>query len=370
MGNVTKRGRRWLGTYRTPDGRRRTRTFVTKVDAERWVAVSTSDIARGIWVDPNAGRETIRHYAERWLVERPRPLRATTEAKYRDLLDRHILPTLGALPLAKLSPARVRTWNAEHARRHPATAAGAYRLLAAIFNTAVADELVPRSPCRVVGASQEHADERPTASIAEVAAAVGACPEHFRLAILLAAWCQLRRGEVLGLQRRDVDPRRGAVSVRRSWAVRADGATVLDKPKTAAAVRTVAVPPNVLPALHGHLDRFAAPGPEGWLFPGREGHPVAPRTLDRAWATARTAIGRPDLRFHDLRHSGLTWAAATGASTAELMRRAGHKSAVTALRYQHATEDRDRALAEALGNLAAQKAVGTVPPPDRDGGAR
>lgn len=63
-------------------------------------------------------------------------------------------------------------------------------------------------------------------------------------------------------------------------------------------------------------------------------------------------IGRNDLRLHDLRHTGLTWSAATGATLAELMHRAGHKSSVAAQRYQHATEDRDRALAHALAELA------------------
>jgi integrase len=56
--------------------------------------------------------------------------------------------------------------------------------------------------------------------------------------------------------------------------------------------------------------------------------------------------------MHELRHSGLTWSAATGARTAELMRRAGHASPAAALRYQHVTEDRDRVLADALADLA------------------
>ncbi|MGH8997619.1 MAG: hypothetical protein ACRDYB_16605 [Acidimicrobiales bacterium] len=57
------------------------------------------------------------------------------------------------------------------------------------------------------------------------------------------------------------------------------------------------------------------------------------------------------LHFHDLRHSGLTWTAATGATLAELMRRAGHATPRAALIYQHATEDRDRVLADALSEL-------------------
>ena len=57
------------------------------------------------------------------------------------------------------------------------------------------------------------------------------------------------------------------------------------------------------------------------------------------------------LRFHDLRHSGLTWTASTGATLAELMRRAGHVTSRAVLIYQHATEDRDRVLADALSEL-------------------
>ena len=84
---------------------------------------------------------------------------------------------------------------------------------------------------------------------------------------------------------------------------------------------------------------------------------MVPSTLDRVWQRARKTVGRPDLFLHDLRHSGLTWAAASGASVAELMRRGGHANPRAALRYQHATEDRDRAIADALAGLALAQAA-------------
>jgi integrase len=62
-------------------------------------------------------------------------------------------------------------------------------------------------------------------------------------------------------------------------------------------------------------------------------------------------VGLRGVRIHDLRHTGATLAAATGASTKELMNRLGHASSDAALRYQHATEDRDRSIAEALSDL-------------------
>jgi integrase len=66
------------------------------------------------------------------------------------------------------------------------------------------------------------------------------------------------------------------------------------------------------------------------------------------------------VHLHDLRHTGLTFAATTGATTAELMRRAGHASADASLKYQHATQDRDRVLANALEDLMASSGVGDL----------
>jgi hypothetical protein len=84
-----------------------------------------------------------------------------------------------------------------------------------------------------------------------------------------------------------------------------------------------------------------------------KGGPLRAFMLHNSWNLARTAVGLEHLHFHDLRHSGNTWAAATGASTRELMVRMGHSSSAAALRYQHATRERDRAIAEALSALAS-----------------
>jgi integrase len=110
----------------------------------------------------------------------------------------------------------------------------------------------------------------------------------------------------------------------------------------------------IVPALEEHLDRCAAGSAEVLLFTGEKGGPLRPHVLQAAWdkARAQTALGH--LHFHDLRHSGNTWAAATGASTAELMGRMGHARAAAALRHQHATADRDRANADALSSLGEQ----------------
>ena len=69
---------------------------------------------------------------------------------------------------------------------------------------------------------------------------------------------------------------------------------------------------------------------------------MRPKTLYAGFGKARTACGMAHIHFHDLRHFSLTMAATSGATTKELMRRGGQSSPAAALRYQHATEEREQ----------------------------
>lgn len=347
-------------------GRVVTRTFQRRKDADAFASTVEADKLRGVVVDPRAGRISLTDYSAMWM-DRRADIRPTTRAKYTHLLDNHILPVLGRHDLGRLAPSSVRGWYMTLRSEHEVTADDAYRLLRAILNTAVADEVIPVSPCKVKSAGQVRSRERPVASVSELQAAVAAAPNRYQLALLLPSWCQLRRGEVLGLQRRDVDLLHATIHVERAWSAPMGKPPTLGPPKTAAGTRTLAVPSNVIPALEWHLEHHVSSEPNAWLFATRNGTALSPRNLNRVWETAREKINRTDLRLHDLRHSGLTWAAASGASIAELMRRGGHSNARAALRYQHATEDRDQVIADALAGLAARAEVVSLKP--RDGRA-
>lgn len=334
-------------------GRVVTRTFRRRRDADAYATTTEADRLTGTALDPRRARTTVKHYAEEWLAGR-RDLAATTTALYQHLLTRHIEPAFGDVELGALSPSRVRSWNAQLASAHPTTAAKAYRLLATVMRAAVADRLLAQNPCQVKGAATERAAERPVATVAEVEALASAMPDHLRLAVLLAAWCQLRRGEILGLRRQDVDAMHGTLSVTMTRTVTIDGKVIEKPPKTEAGHRTVAVPANIRAELERHMATVDVAA-DARAFDDEQA-----RELRAAWAKARRAIGRPELHLHDLRHSGLTWSAATGATLAELMHRAGHRSPTAALRYQHATRDRDRALADALAALATPATVSEI----------
>jgi integrase len=310
-------------------------------------------------VDPRTERISFKSYADQWLNHRF-DLAIRTKELYEYLLESHIYPTIGDSSLQNMKPSMVRSWHAELAQRHPSTAAKSYRLLSTIMNTAVTDGILVSSPCRVRGAGIEHAEERPLATVAEVKALSDAMPDRLRLVVLLATWCQLRRGEILGLRRKDIEPLHSIIHIHQSRTVSRDGTSIIKSPKSRAGRRSLAVSGPVMVAIVDHLESFVLSDPNSLLFCSPHGPPLSVGVLQRAWTKARLTVGRPDLHLHDLRHTGLTFAAATGATTAELMRRAGHASTEAALRYQHATRDRDRILAKALEDLMDLNDVGDL----------
>jgi integrase len=334
------------------DGARRTgdATYSTKREATAALAAIRTDLERGTWVDLEAGKSiTLRTYATRWLDHRTN-LAPRTHELYECELRVHILPAIGDLTLSELTIPRVRSWHAEMVKRSPGktTPAKCYRLLRAILNTAVEDNLIIRNPCTIKGAGTERPAERPIATMDQVFALADAIEPRLRLMVLLATFASLRQGEIRGLTRRRIDLSKHEVLVVEQVQDLVDGSVVVLPPKSAASVRTVAIPPSLGAEVEHHLATFAGPDDDGLLFCTRDGVPIGKRNLHAAWVKARRAVGVEHLHFHDLRHTGNTMAAATGASTKELMERMGHSSARAALIYQHATRDRDREIAARL----------------------
>lgn len=361
---------RWQARYRDPANGRLVsapQTFLTRANASAWLSGVEADVARGCFVDPNAGDVCLREYADRWLDQRI--LRPRTVELYRGLLDHHILPHLGDVQLGKLTPLTVRGWHSRLAKAGKPgaiTISKAYRLLKTICSTAVEDELIVRNPCNLKGAAVERSKERPVLTMAQIDALIDAIDPRYRGMILLGSWCGLRLGELLALTRCDVDLVNGLVHITKAAAELKSGERVVGPPKTAAGIRKVAIPPHVLPGLEAHIDAFTGPLPDDLVFVGTKGQPVRRGSLYTAWQAAVKDAGLEGTHFHDLRHTGATLAAMTGASTKELMSRLGHASSLAALRYQHATENRDVAIANSLSELAKKEAVVPDSPPGTD----
>jgi integrase len=339
--------------YTGPDGLTHAApvTFETKGDADTWLATVRADMVRGLWRPAdNARGMTFEDYANAWLADRS--LKPRTRAHYRSLLDRLLIPTFGPFALKAVSPEVVRRWHAETGTTRPTLRAHAYGLLRTILAAAMQDRLLDVNPCHIRGAGNaKRVHKIKPASLEDLERLVGAMPQKYRLMVLLASWCALRFGELAELRRGDIDVKNGVIHVRRA-VVHVDGQAVVSTPKSDAGTRDVAIPPHLMPMVKDHLRDNITGGRDGLLFPAADGgRHLATSTLYKSFYKAREKAGRPDLRFHDLRHTGAVLAASTGATLAELMGRLGHSTPGAALRYQHAAQGRDAEIAKALSAL-------------------
>ena len=339
-------------------GRAVEETFKRRQDAESRVRQIGAERLTGPVADPRRGREKLADFADRWLdtrVVKSKPLAPMTKQGYAGLLRRNIAPVIGEYQLARISPAVVRDWYSKLSTiAGRDQAAKSYRLLRAIFNTAVDDELIGRNPCRIRGGGAERADERPMIEAALVFKLADSISARLRALVIVG----LRTGELLGLRRCDVDLDGARLTVLvQAQQIIGEG-RVVSGPKSEAGQRTVSIPKVVVEALEKHLANYGQAGDAGVLFTGPRGEPITRALLSKEWQAARTAADAPEgLRIHDLRHHAATLTARMpGITTKELMARIGHASPRAALIYQHATEQRDREIASYL-----DEAIGKPP---------
>lgn len=395
----TLRSGRYQARYTGPDGELHTApsTFEDFDAATSWLRAERRRIEDDVdaWSPPReraaaarAARVTLGDYAERWLAARKtkgKPLADRTRDHYQDLLERFILPTFADVALTSITPEMVDHWYEGVAVGRPTYRAHSYALLRTILATAVDRGLIKTAnPAKVRGGGTTKSRHKVTpATIRDLSTIVAAMPERRRLMIQLAAWCGLRFGELTELRRRDIDLTRKVIKIRRS-VVRVkvtNSETPGDRgrierrvkgPKTDAGIRDVPIPPHLIDDFAAHLKMHALPGRDGLLFPGAEGRHLTSSTFygrestlnddtsvkrkGHGWYEARRLAGRPDLHFHDLRHTGLTNAAVAGATIAELMALAGHSTPGAAMRYQHAAADRMHDLASRLSAMATANA--------------
>ena len=408
--------------YPGPDGRMRTgpETYARSGDAQRALTLIEADMMAGEWADPNRGKVRLGDYAARWIAQRP-GLRPRTADLYSWVSGEiHRSPARRG-SLGKLSTPMIREWRASLLADGVSVSmvAKSYRLLRAVLTTAVdEDKILPRNPCRIRGAGEEHAAERPVLTVVQVfdlADRVGRRPvgnirqlpaggyrlrfarhgvrrtapevyrtragaeralwkmaengsadcdydRRFRALVLLATFASLRWGEVTALKRSDIDLEASLVRVRTAFSDRrAPGSKITLGPlKSRAGRRTVGIPAAIVPALREHLAVFVAPERSALVFAGETGAPLRRSNFNRmsGWKHAAEAVGAPDVHFHDLRHTGNTFAAATGVGIRDLMARMGHDSERAAMIYQHEARGADRAITGAIdAHVEAERGV-------------
>ena len=354
MASIKKRENgQWRARCRDEGGREHSRHFTRKVDAQRWLDETTARVVTGQYVDPKAGRVTVREYAEQWRAAQVH--RQGTVVQVEGILRRHVYPVLGDRPISNVLPSdvqslvkRLSTVPRPGSRRplSPATVGVAHRVLSAIFKSAVADRRLASSPC--VGTRLPKVEKRKVEPITteQVRALVEAMPERYRGLVLLTVGTGMRQGEVFGLTLDRVDFLRRTLTVDRQLVGISGRVPFFGPPKTAASVRVIPLPTVVVDGLAAHLAAFPA---VDLIFTNEAGDMIRRSNFGTMWRRVTKSVELDGLHFHDLRHYYASLLIRHGESVKTVQARLGHANAAETLdTYSHLWPDSDDRTREAV----------------------
>lgn len=362
------RGKRYRVRYTDPTGRACTKLFDKKVDAENYDASVRTDVRRGEYIDPRAGKVTFREVAEDW---RTNQVHATnTVLLIESLFRRHVYPYLGNRPIATIKRSDiqglVRRLSVSLA---PASVKVAYRFVVSVFRSATLDGIVLKTPCVGIGLPEVVKKRVRVLPMSDIDALRDAKPDRWQALDDLGALAGLRQGEAFGLEVEHVDFLRRRIRVEQQLLWLPGEPPFLGPPKTTSSLRTVPIGKTLVARLAAHLKAF--PAVEVEIIDKTSGTPVtrkarlistlSGRAISRSqysrqvWRPAVKKVGLQgpgEPTFHDLRHFYASALIAHGASPTQVQQRLGHASATETLNtYSHLWPDEDDRTAAAIDAL-------------------
>ena len=348
--------------------------FLTRKDAEVWLAEEETKILRGAWIDPNAGKITVREWGDRWFTSARATLKAKTVGSYESLLRTLIYPTFADTDVAAVKPIHVSEWVAKLRRRKSARTGKplsasrvrqAYRVLSLLMAAAVENELIGRSPCRGVRMPKLPETDPEILTNEEMDRIIQAARPPHDVLVSLLAYGGLRIGEVFALRRLRFDHETRTLTIAEA-VEQVSGRQYWDTPKGHRR-RSIRLPAFVADRLARHL-RTRPEEPDTLIFVGRTGNALRYNSWRRSvFDPAAVAAGFQGVTPHDLRASHGTWIAERFGVMAAA-KRLGHANAsVTTRHYARASAGSDEGVAEGLDD--ARNASAPEHDPDGDDNA-
>ena len=346
---------RWQARYLHPISRvvhTGPTTFATKADANRYLSRVQSDLDRGAWHDPRVGRILFVSWCEQYEASSVHK-RPTTVAAHRSVLRKHLIPVFGPRPVGSITPSDVQSFIQMLVGEglKPSTVKTIYGLLRSIFSSAVANDLVIRSPCRGVKLPTRGPRSARALTMPELHRLAEVMPEDYRLMVYLGGVLGLRWSEIAGLRVGRVDLLGRKLQVVETAAQVGGFADV----KTPESKRTLPLPRSIVEMLAEHLAQrrvsMADPGALVFVAP-RGGRLWESNWHDRVWAPAVDGAGLRGYRFHWLRHTAVALMVEAGAHGRVIQARLGHASWATTMdTYGHILPATDDGVTDRLNDL-------------------
>lgn len=359
-GHIRQRGANtWEIKYDTgidPVTRRRVTKFKTihgaKRDAQRALRDILTSVENGTFAD--AGKLTVGAWLKQWLDEAQHKVAPKTLQRYREIVDLHLVPALGAEPLSKLQPAKIQAYYTKAlsvGRRDGSGGLSAQtvvhhdRVLHVALKRARALRLIASNPVEDVSKpAVEHREIEVLAPTETAAVLAAARTTRLFPIIVVALGTGMRRGEVLGLRWSDIDLERRTLTVAQSLE-QTKGALRFKAPKTKKSRRTIALSPALVEELQTHRARQAADrlalgmgkDPAGLVFTRIDGDPIQPDSVTKIFTRIVTKAKVKPVSFHSLRHTHATDLLRAGVHPKIVSERLGHATiAITMDTYTHA----------------------------------
>lgn len=288
------------------------------------------------------------HWLEYWMDSIVRPNRAeTTVYAYQKIIDNHIDPALGTVPLKRLTPKMVQEYYTETQRANGLSSNTMRRhhdLLSSALRSAVRQDVIPASPMERVEPPRVRTTESYFYNNQELKLLYQKIEGNIlELAVKLAGSLGMRREEICGLKWENVDLQRHLVLIREART--AYGATIVQKEtKNRSSVRTLYLPDEVYLLLEQEQARqqqercLQSPtyNPTDHVILDAKGVPYSPNALSLAFTRFVKKNDLPRLTFHGLRHTFATIASCQGASLFDIGKALGHSTPATTGRiYTH-----------------------------------
>ena len=327
--------------------------------------------------DHERGSLTVAVYlTRRWLPSKQLALRASTWDAYRRVIDLHVIPRIGGIPLRRLRPDHLERLYAAllDAGRingtgglHNKTVVEIHMILRRALDDAVCRGWILANPAKVAHAPKRRPLSSTTSRVwnaQQLGAFLASTTDHrYHAALWVTANTGMRRGEVLGLRWGDVDLDAAHLSVTRSL-ISVGYELHETRGKSRTARRTINLDPRTVDVLHAWRQRrehedpeFDRDDPDGYVFSRPDGRPTHPQLLSDAFQKLVRRSGLPCIRLHDLRHIHATLLLKAGVPIKVVSERLGHSTpGFTMATYQHVIpgmqEEAAQTFADILGNRA------------------
>jgi integrase len=340
----------------------RRRGFATRGEAQASLTEMLASLQQGTFVKRDD--LTLGDYLADWTEALPASGRGVaTVSSYRHNLRLHVTPYIGGIRLQDLGAVdldRLYRKLLTSGRRRGSgglsnrTVRYVHTMLSAALTDAVSKGVLARNPAANAtppSAKSARAPEMAWWSPSELRAFLNFTTDHDLAALFRVAGATgMRRGELVGMDWRDVDLDAARITVRRQL-TSTDYVVREDEPKSDKGRRVVTLDPGTVEALR------RLPGPLGLVFADEDGRQLHPESVSRIFKRLAKRSGLPEIRFHDLRHSHVAHLIEAGVDPLTISRRLGHASvAFTLDRYGHLFDQAGTTAARAIGDLLGEPA--------------